>query len=126
MADIPGLIQGAHAGKGLGHQFLKHIQRTRFLLYLIDMSEWTTEDPIRTFQVLRAELSAFDPALGARAFAVAGTKVDIQGQGARLRDMRRYCKEQRMTFFPISSATNEGLDALRAFLSRSLHADDTA
>ncbi len=126
MADIPGLIQGAHAGKGLGHQFLKHIQRTRFLLYLIDISEWTTEDPVHTFHVLREELSAFDRTLGQRAFAIAGTKVDIRGQEERLRNIRRYCEEQRIDFFPIASATGEGLDALRVFLAQCLHGDDRA
>ena len=126
MADIPGLIQGAHAGKGLGHQFLKHIQRTRFLLYLIDISEWTTDDPVRTFHVLRDELSAFDHTLGQRAFAIAGAKLDIQGQGERLQNIRRYCETERITFFPIASATGEGLDALRAFLAQRLHAGDLA
>ena len=126
VADIPGLIQGAHAGKGLGHQFLKHIQRTRFLLYLIDISEWTTDDPIRTFHVLREELSAFDHTLGQRAFAIAGTKLDIKGQGERLRDVRQYCEKQQINFFPIASATGEGLDALRAFLAQRLHAGETA
>ncbi len=124
VADIPGLIQGAHAGKGLGHQFLKHIQRTRFLLYLIDISEWTTDDPVRAFHVLQKELFAFDHTLGDRAFAIAGTKSDIRGQGERLQDLRRYCEEQRIAFFPIASATGEGLDALRALFAQHLHADD--
>ncbi len=126
VADIPGLIQGAHAGKGLGHQFLKHIQRTRFLLYLVDISEWTTDDPVRTFHVLQEELSAFDQTLGQRAFAIAGTKLDIQGQGERLRDMRRYCETQQIAFLPIASATGEGLDALRAFFAQRLRADEMA
>jgi len=121
MADIPGLIQGAHAGKGLGHQFLRHIQRTQFLLYLIDISEWATDDPIRTFSVLREELSTFDQTLGQRAFAIAGTKVDIHGQGERLRVMQRYCEEQHIAFFPIAAVTGQGLDALRLFLARHIH-----
>ncbi len=126
MADIPGLIQGAHAGKGLGHQFLRHIQRTQFLLYLVDISEWTTDEPVPTFHVLREELSTFDRTLGERSFAVAGAKTDIRGDGRRLADIRRYCEEQRIAFFPIAAATGEGLGALRAFLAQRLHADNTA
>ena len=126
MADIPGLIQGAHKGKGLGHQFLKHIQRTRFLLYLVDISEWTTDDPVNTLHVLQEELSAFDQTLGQRAFAVVGTKIDSQGNGQRLREIEYYCKERQMTFFPISSATREGLDTLRAFLAQRLQEIEAA
>lgn len=126
MADIPGLIQGAHRGKGLGHQFLKHIQRTRFLLYLIDVSDWTTDDPVNTLRVLREELSAFDRTLGQRAFAVVGTKIDTQGNGQRRRDIECYCRDQQMTFFPISSATREGLDTLRTFLVQRLQEIEAA
>lgn len=120
MADVPGLIEGAHRGKGLGHQFLKHIQRTRFLLYLLDVSEWTTDGPVNALRVLQEEISAFDRTLGQRAFAVVGTKVDSQGNGQRLREIEHYCKDRQMTFFPISSATREGLETLRAFLAQRL------
>lgn len=126
MADIPGLIQGAHQGKGLGHQFLKHIQRTRFLLYLIDVSDWATDDPVNTLRVLQEELSAFDHTLGKRAFAVVGTKIDAQGNGQRRLEIERYCRDQQMTVFPISSATREGLDTLRAFLARRLREIEAA
>ena len=120
MADVPGLIEGAHQGKGLGHQFLKHIQRTRFLLYLIDVSDWMTEDPVGTFQVLQEELVAFDPTLGERSFAVLGTKTDVQGDGRRLRELHRHCRDRGLAFFPISSVTGEGVDAVLAFLARRL------
>jgi len=126
MADIPGLIQGAHRGKGLGHQFLKHIQRTRFLLYLIDVSDWATDDPVNTLRVLQEELSAFDRTLGKRAFAVVGTKIDSQGNGQRRREIERYCRDQQMTFFPISSATREGLDTLRTFMVQRLQEIEAA
>ena len=120
MADVPGLIEGAHQGKGLGHQFLKHIQRTRFLLYLIDVSDWMTEDPVGTFQVLQEELVAFDPTLGERSFAVLGTKTDVQGDGRHLRELHRHCRDRGIAFFPISSVTGEGVDAVLAFLARRL------
>lgn len=126
MADIPGLIEGAHRGKGLGHQFLKHIQRTRFLLYLIDVSDWATDDPVNTLRVLQEELSSFDHTLGQRAFAVAGTKIDAQGNGQRRRDIERFCRDRQMIFFPISSATREGLDTLRTFLVQRLQEIEAA
>ena len=126
MADIPGLIQGAHTGKGLGHQFLKHIQRTRFLLYLIDVSDWTTDDPVNTLRVLQEELSAFDLTLGKRAFAVVGTKIDAQGNGQRRLEIERYCRDQQVTFFPISAATREGLDTLRTFMAQRLQEIEAA
>ncbi len=126
MADIPGLIQGAHQGKGLGHQFLKHVQRTRFLLYLIDISEGTPDDPVNALHVLQDELSAFDHSLGQRACAVVGTKIDSQGDGHRHRAIQRHCREHRIAFFPISSVTREGLDALRAFLGQRLHEIEAA
>lgn len=126
MADVPGLIQGAHRGKGLGHQFLKHIQRTRFLLYLIDVSDWTTDDPVNTLRVLQEELSAFDLTLGKRAFAVVGTKIDAQGNGQRRQEIERYCRDQQMAFFPISAATREGLDTLRTFMVQRLQEIEAA
>ncbi|MYF24139.1 MAG: GTPase ObgE [Nitrospira sp. SB0678_bin_10] len=126
MADIPGLIEGAHKGKGLGHQFLKHIQRTRFLLYLIDVSDWATDDPVNTLRVLQEELSAFDRTLGQRAFAVVGTKIDAQGNGQRRGEIERYCRDRQMTFFPVSSATGEGLDILRTFMVQRLREIEAA
>lgn len=120
MADVPGLIEGAHRGKGLGHQFLKHVQRTRFLLYLLDVSEWTTDDPVNALRVLQGEVSAFDRTLGQRAFAVVGTKIDSRGNSQHLREIEHYCQDHQMTFFPISSATREGLETLRAFLAQRL------
>ncbi len=126
MADVPGLIEGAHRGKGLGHQFLKHVQRTRFLLYLLDVSEWTTDDPVNALRVLQGEVSAFDRTLGQRAFAVVGTKIDSRGNGQRLREIEHYCQDRQMTFFPISSATREGLETLRAFLAQRLQEIEAA
>jgi len=111
VADIPGLIEGAHEGKGLGTQFLRHIERTSFLLHLIDISEWA-QDPIASFETLRGELASYDAALTARPFAVVGTKLDIKGDGRRLDELRAYCRTKRIRFFAISSITREGLDAL--------------
>ncbi len=116
VADIPGLIEGAHEGKGLGFQFLRHIQRTAFLLFLIDISEWTAEDPITSLATLRKELESFDTALAQRPYAVVATKIDSQGQGQFLDDLRAHCAKEQIPFFPISAVTREGLGPLITYL----------
>ncbi|MEJ2230647.1 MAG: GTPase ObgE [Nitrospirales bacterium] len=120
VADIPGLIEGAHEGKGLGIQFLRHIQRTAFLLYLVDISEWITEDPIVTFETLKNELQAYDPELLERPSAIVATKIDSQGQGQHLETLRGYCTAHHYTFFPISAITREGLPSLVTFLGKAV------
>ncbi|MEK6526840.1 MAG: GTPase ObgE [Nitrospirota bacterium] len=118
VADIPGLIEGAHEGKGLGFQFLRHIERTSFLLHLVDISDWASEDPVVSFEVMRKELVAYDLALKTRPLAVVGTKLDIRGNDQRLDRLRTYCKRHRLRFFPISAVTREGLDALIIFAGK--------
>ncbi len=118
VADIPGLIEGAHEGKGLGVQFLRHIERTSFLLHLVDISEWATEDPVVSFEVMRKELAAYGPSLKTRPFAVVGTKLDIRGNEQRLDRLHTYCKRHRLRFFPISAVTREGLGALISFVGK--------
>ena len=110
IADIPGLIEGAHEGKGLGFQFLRHIERTSLLLHVIDISEWATEDPVASLEIMRHELTAYDDTLAARPFAVVGTKLDVKGEGERLERLRKYCQRRKIPFFAISAATREGLD----------------
>lgn len=116
VADIPGLIEGAHDGKGLGLQFLRHIERTAFLLHLIDVSEWTPIEPIAGFETLRRELAAYDHTLIDRPFAVVATKIDIGGASDRFARLQDYCKHHRLRCFPVSSATRDGLDDLVAFV----------
>jgi GTP-binding protein len=118
VADIPGLIEGAHEGKGFGVQFLRHIERTTFLLHLVDISEWAAEDPVVSFEVMRKELAAYDPSLKTRPSAVVGTKLDIRGDEQRLDRLRTYCKRHRLRFFPISAVTREGLGALINFVGK--------
>ena len=118
VADIPGLIEGANEGKGLGFQFLRHIHRTAFLLFLIDISEWIQEDPVSSFLILRKELETYDSSMLQRPFAVGATKVDSQGQGENLMKLREYCEQHRWPFFPISAVTREGLSDLLSFLGQ--------
>src|SRR5579863_1337354 len=114
MADIPGLIEGAHLGKGLGVQFLKHIERTRLLLHLIDVSETASSpgDPAEDYRVLRAELESFTPALTTKPMLLVASKVDVAGNGKRLAALRKFAKKQKMPLYEISGVTGEGLEAL--------------
>lgn len=118
VADIPGLIEGAHEGKGLGLQFLRHIERTAFLLHLIDVSEWAPDEPVISFEIMRQELAAYDAALNNRPFAIVATKVDISGKSDRLNELQSYCRRHRYRCFPVSAATREGLDKLVLFVGK--------
>ena len=116
MADIPGLIEGAHLGKGLGVQFLKHIERTRLLLHLIDVSETASPegaDPAEDYRVLRAELESFSPALTTKPMLLVASKVDVKGDGQRLAALRRFAKQQGKPLYEISGVTGEGLEDLK-------------
>jgi GTP-binding protein len=126
VADIPGLIEGAHEGKGLGIQFLKHIQRTALLLYLIDITEWIEEDPIASFETLRNELQAFDPTLLERPFAIAATKTDSQGEGQHLQALQAYCVKHKYSCFPLSAVTREGLPSLITYLGQAVLENKTS
>lgn len=118
VADIPGLIEGAHEGKGLGFQFLRHIERTAFLLHLIDVSEWAPDEPVVSFEIMRQELAAYDETLNNRPFAIVATKIDLSGTNERLRQLQSYCRRRRYKCLPISAATREGLDELVAFVGK--------
>ena len=116
VADIPGLIEGAHEGKGLGFQFLRHIERTAFLLHLIDVSEWAPDEPVASFEVMRQELAAYGEKLNSRPFAIVATKIDVSGNSDRLSQLQSYCRRRKYKCLPISAATGEGREDLVAFV----------
>jgi GTP-binding protein len=116
VADIPGLIEGAHEGKGLGVLFLRHIERTTYLLHLIDVSDWASQEPVASFEILRQELTAYDEALASRPFAVVATKIDVSGNSDRLAQLQAYCRDRKYVCLPISAATGAGLGELIAFV----------
>jgi GTP-binding protein len=118
VADIPGIIEGAHEGKGLGFQFLRHIERTSFLLHMIDVSEWATDEPIKSLEILRQELAAYDEPITTRPFAVVATKIDVAGDGTRLRELQKYCRRHRYPCLAISAATREGLTELVTYVGQ--------
>ncbi|TKB76450.1 MAG: GTPase ObgE [Nitrospira sp.] len=117
VADIPGLVTGAHEGKGLGFQFLRHIDRTSFLLHLVDVSLWATEEPVSSFETMRHELASFDESMTSKPFAVVATKLDIRSE-ERLEALRAYCRRHQFPFHAISAATREGVDELVAYVGR--------
>src|SRR3990172_8957984 len=109
LADIPGLIEGAHAGKGLGHDFLRHIQRTRVLIHLLD---GLSEDPLADFAQINSELALFDPALAGKPRIVALNKIDLPDVQARWPEIKRDLKQQGYTPMAISAAAGQDVRKL--------------
>jgi GTP-binding protein len=118
IADIPGLIEGAHAGTGLGFQFLRHVERTTILLHLVDISEMAEGDPADNFKKIKRELELFSPELMKKPIAVAGTKLDIKGDGQKLDTLAKYCKDNQYDFFPLCAVTGEGTKELKTYLGQ--------
>ncbi|MBI1822316.1 MAG: GTPase ObgE [Nitrospirae bacterium] len=112
VADIPGLIEGAHEGKGLGFQFLRHVERTSLLLHLIDISEMNDDDPVQSFKTIRNELDLYHKDLSLKPFVVGASKVDIQGSGEKLKKLQKFCKTHQYDFFAFSAAAHTGLEPL--------------
>jgi len=113
VADIPGLIEGAHLGHGLGTQFLRHIERTRLLAHLVDVSDASGRDPVADFETVMAELASFSQELAAKPMILVATKMDAAQDPARVASLRGVAKQRGLAFFKISSVTGEGLDELR-------------
>jgi GTP-binding protein len=112
MADIPGLIAGAHEGKGLGMRFLRHVERTRLLLHLIDVAEHSGRDPVEDYRTILQELESFSPTVAAKPMLLVASRVDAAGEGDRLFALRDFCRERGEPLFEISSVTREGLEEL--------------
>ncbi len=112
MADIPGLIEGAHLGAGLGDRFLRHVERTKLLLHLVDVSSQSGRDPVRDYEIINRELAAYDATLAARPQIVVATKIDALDEPERLEAVRQCAAAAGNAFFAISSATREGLAEL--------------
>ncbi|MFI5176075.1 MAG: GTPase ObgE [Terriglobia bacterium] len=112
VADIPGLIEGAHLGQGLGVQFLKHIERTRLILHLVDVSESSGRDPVNDLHIINRELASFNPALLDKIQLVVATKIDIAGDGSRLETVSKYCQREGLTLLKISSVSGLGIPDL--------------
>jgi GTPase len=112
VADVPGLIEGAHSGHGLGHQFLRHIERTKVLLHLVDVSGASARDPLNDFDVIREELRLFDADVAAKPQIVVANKIDAVADAAAVDELERRARTLGLAFFRISGVTGEGVDAL--------------
>lgn len=111
MADIPGLIEGAWQGVGLGHQFLRHVERCRLLVHIVDVAGSEGRDPKEDFKIINEELVKFNPDLAKRPMLVAGNKCDL-ADDEQVKEFRRFVEEQGYRFFPIMAPIREGVDAL--------------
>ena len=115
IADLPGLIPGAAEGRGLGHQFLRHTERTRLLLHMLDLDPQTARDPLDDLHVINRELGAYSPALAERPQIVVANKADLSETQARREAIERHCAAHDLPFHVISAVTGAGLvDLVRA------------
>jgi GTPase len=120
VADIPGLIEGASEGAGLGDRFLRHVERTKFILHLVDVSSASGRDPIEDYRIINRELAAYNADLALRPQIIVATKIDALDDPERLESLRKQAKKDRKPFFAISSVANTGVRELVNEVSRLL------
>ena len=120
LADIPGLIEGAHQGIGLGHEFLRHIERTRLIIHVVDVSSIEGRNPIEDFEKINEELSLFSEKLATTVQIVAANKTDIIQDEEAYESFKAYIKEKELTLFEISAATGKGVRELISYAASML------
>ena len=120
LADIPGLIEGASEGAGLGHHFLRHIERTRLIVHLVDASGMEGRDPVEDYYAIRKELAAYSEALAAKQEIVVAAKMDIPGAEVGLEMLREELSPKGIAIYPISAATTQGVKELMDAVSAAL------
>ncbi len=120
VADIPGLIVGAHQGKGLGDRFLRHVERTRLLAHLIDVSDAEESDPIERLEAIRNELKQYDTGMAGKPQIVLASKVDALGSQERLDNLKGWCRRKRIPFLAISAVTGQGIKELLRLVGKKL------
>jgi GTP-binding protein len=122
VADVPGLIEGAHRGQGLGHQFLRHLERTKVLVHLVDVSSATGRQPVEDLNTVRRELELFQPTLAAKPQIVTANKIDALDDEERATDLERRAEDLGLPFHRISAVTGAGLPELLEEMWRQLAA----
>jgi GTP-binding protein len=122
VADVPGLIEGAHRGQGLGHQFLRHLERTKVLVHLVDVSNASGRDPVDDLNTVRRELELFQPGLAAKPQIVAANKIDAADDPARIEAVRNRARELGLPFYRISGVSGAGVPELLEAMWRELDA----
>ncbi len=120
MADIPGIIEGAHEGAGLGHRFLKHLERSGILLHLVDISWMPERDPLAEYEAVRRELTLFSSELAEKEQVVVITKTDLPQTREKLPEISAWFEGRGVKVFPISSATGDGIEPLLDEIARRL------
>ena len=126
VADIPGLIEGASTGAGLGHQFLRHVERTKLILHLVDVSSLEGRDPISDYEIINRELANYDENIASLPQIVLATKIDALDDPERLERLRARAEKDGKPFFAISSVANQGVqDLVNAVARNLLEMEDT-
>lgn len=120
VADIPGLIEGASEGAGLGDRFLRHVERTKFLLHLVDVSSISGRDAVEDYEIINRELAHYNPELADRPQIVVATKIDALDEPERLESLSQKAKTDGKPFFQISAVTNQGTRELVNFVAKRL------
>ncbi|MGI6114878.1 GTPase ObgE [Luoshenia tenuis] len=122
MADIPGLIEGAHEGMGLGHDFLRHVERTRLLVHVIDVSGWEGRDPVEDFKKINAELTQFSDELAGRPQIAVANKSDLPDADEHFEALKAHLGPLGIPLFKLSAATHQGFEPLLREIVRQLEA----
>ena len=121
VADIPGLIEGAHEGTGLGHHFLRHVERCKLLVHLVDVSDLGENDPVLAFQNINRELSLFEVNLADKPQIAVASKID-SANTSRLEALQEWCSEQKIELYKISSVTGEGIKEFKYLIKAKMAA----
>ncbi|MGH9821299.1 MAG: Obg family GTPase CgtA, partial [Pyrinomonadaceae bacterium] len=124
VADIPGLIEGASEGLGLGDRFLRHVERTKLILHLVDVSSLSGRDSVEDYEIINRELANYDPQLASRPQVVVATKIDALDEPERLEKLKKRARKDKKTFFAISSVAKTGLKELVYAVSKMLDEKD--
>jgi len=122
VADVPGLIEGASEGLGLGHAFLRHIERTALILHVVDLTGgYDGRDPIASIDAINAELEAHADALATRPQVIVGNKLDMEGAAEASAAVAAWCEERELPYFPVSAVTGAGMDSMMRFVGETVH-----
>ncbi len=122
VADIPGLIEGAHTGSGLGIQFLRHIERTRLLVHMVDVSDSSGRaDVVKDAEVILGELASFGARLEEKPMIMAASKIDVANED-KVAALKKYCKKHKVKFYEISAVTGKGIDELKYAMAKEVSA----
>lgn len=120
LADIPGLIEGAHEGIGLGHEFLRHVERTKLLLHVVDVAAVDGRDPLGDFETINEELKLYNPKLAERPQIIAANKVDLPEGRENLEGFQKAVEAKGYKVFPVSAAANKGIKELMRYVAQQL------